>query len=173
MAIRLTCLQRRASRTRQRLPWWCGSYHLETDHWGKWPSAQPAYGWRSETVWWGCACRYKHTEKKENKISQLHYPLGLTVKCTVHYCTAEYHSSLWILQRKILDFLSSLSKTLECQFPQWSDTLVKPTNRGAIRCTVNFSFACSKITRYINRSVQWHLNSSSINVQAHVTMPCS
>lgn len=66
----LTCLQKHASRTRRRLPWWCGSCRLETDHWGRWPLAQLACGWRSATVWWGCACRYK--DKKDKNRMKIH-----------------------------------------------------------------------------------------------------
>lgn len=66
----LTCLRRHASRTRRHLPWWCGNCRLESDHWGRWPLVQPACGWRSATVWWGCACR--NEDKKAKKIENSH-----------------------------------------------------------------------------------------------------
>lgn len=81
ISFKLTCLRRHASRTQPHLPWWCGSCRLGRDHWGRWPSVQPACGWRSVTVWWGCACR----NKKIRRQKELEFTPALsTVKIRVH-----------------------------------------------------------------------------------------
>lgn len=96
--IGLTCLQRHASRTRRRRPWWCGSCHPEIDHRGRWPLAQPACGWRSVTAWSDCACRHEKNKKKENQSSRLHHqqsnnrhPVGLKIRqCKMNAVKEEY-----------------------------------------------------------------------------------